>query len=166
MRWITALIAAATINVAIAAEATKVAVVDMERALFLSDATQDALKEFEKTNQADIDKLKGLQESLTDIQKKIEKEQDFMSEDDARALKNNFETKRQEYQFYGNKLQKLEQQWRQALFQKQLPDLEKTLKELIDEEGYEVVLNAQAAIYKSPSADITKLLLERLNAEK
>ena len=50
MRWIMALIAAATINVAVAAEATKVAVVDMERALFLSDATQEALKEFEKAN--------------------------------------------------------------------------------------------------------------------
>ena len=42
----------------------------------------------------------------------------------------------------------------------------KTLKDLIDKEGYDVVLNAQAAIYKSPKADITKLLLERLNAEK
>ena len=84
----------------------------------------------------------------------------------ARAIKNEFETKGQEYQFYGNKLQKLEQKWRQELFQKQLPSLEKTLKELIDKEGYDVVLNAQAAIYKSPKADITKLLLERLNAEK
>ncbi|MED5440946.1 MAG: OmpH family outer membrane protein, partial [Pseudomonadota bacterium] len=88
MRWIMALIAAATINVAVAAEATKVAVVDMERALFLSDATQEALKEFEKANKADIDKLKGLQESLTELQKKIEKEKDFMSEEEARAIKN------------------------------------------------------------------------------
>ena len=166
MRWIMALIAAATINVAVAAEATKVAVVDMERALFLSDATQEALKEFGKANKADIDKLKGLQESLTELQKKIEKEKDFMSDEEARAIKNEFETKGQEYQFYGNKLQKLEQKWRQELFQKQLPSLEKTLKELIDKEGYDVVLNAQAAIYKSPKADITKLLLERLNAEK
>ncbi|MEK9712065.1 MAG: OmpH family outer membrane protein [Thalassolituus sp.] len=166
MRWLIALVAAAAMNIAVAAEATRVAVVDMERALFLSDAAQEAVKAFEKTNQTDIDKLKGLQEDLMAAQKKVEKEGDIMSDDQRRELKNEVEQKTQEYQFYGRKLQKLEEEWKQKLFAQQLPELEKTLKALIEEEGYDVVLNAQAAIYKSPKADITKLLLERLNAGK
>ncbi|MAE21021.1 MAG: hypothetical protein CMK92_01175 [Pseudomonas sp.] len=164
MRWIIAFIAAATINLAVAAD--KVAVVDMERALFLSDAATAAVKEFEKANQSDIDKLKSLQEDLMAAQKRVETEGDIMSDDQRRELKNEVEQKTQEYQFYGRKLQQLEEKWKRDLFNKQLPELEKTLKALIDEKGYNVVLNAQAVIFKSPEADITKLLLERLNAKK
>ena len=164
MRWIIAFIAAATINLAVAAD--KVAVVDMERALFLSDAATAAVKEFEKANQSDIDKLKSLQEDLMAAQKRVETEGDIMSDDQRRELKNEVEQKTQEYQFYGRKLQQLEEKWKRDLFNKQLPELEKTLKALIDEKGYDVVLNAQAVIFKSPDADITKLLLERLNAKK
>ncbi|MEC8443080.1 MAG: OmpH family outer membrane protein [Pseudomonadota bacterium] len=164
MRWIIAFIAAATINLAVAAD--KVAVVDMERALFLSDAATAAVKEFEKANQSDIDKLKSLQEDLMAAQKRVETEGDIMSDDQRRELKNEVEQKTQEYQFYGRKLQQLEEKWKRDLFNKQLPELEKTLKALIDEKGYDVVLNAQAVIFKSPEADITKLLLERLNAKK
>jgi outer membrane protein len=146
MRWIIALVAAATMNIAVAAD-SNIAVVDMERALFLSDAAKEAVGEFEKANKSDIDKLKSLQ-------------------NERRALKNEVEQKTQEYQFYGRKLQQLEEKWKQVLFQKQSPELEKILNEIIKKEGYDVVLNAQVVIYKSPAVDITKLLLERLNEKK
>ena len=59
----------------------------------------------------------------------------------------------------------MEQKWKREFFQKQLPDIEKLLKAIIDEAGYDVVLQSGAAIYVSQKADITKLLLERLNAK-
>jgi len=165
MRWLIALVAAAAMNVAVAAD-TKVAVVDMERALFLSDAAKSAVKEFKKANQTELDKLTALQESLMASKERLEKEGDIMSEDERRKISNEMEQKTQEYQFYGRKLQQLEEGWKRELFNKQLPELEKTLKEIIDEGKYDVVLNAQAAIFASPKADITKLLIERLNKKK
>jgi len=165
MRWLIALVAAAAMNVAVAAD-TKVAVVDMERALFLSDAAKAAVKEFKKANQTELDKLTALQESLMASKERLEKEGDIMSEDERRKISNEMEQKTQEYQFYGRKLQQLEEGWKRELFNKQLPELEKTLKEIIDEGKYDVVLNAQAAIFASPKADITKLLIERLNKKK
>lgn len=165
MRWILGLVAVAAMNIAVAAD-SNIAVVDMERALFLSDAAKAAVSEFEKTNKSDIDKLKSLQQDLMAAQKRVEKEGDIMSEADRRTLKNEVEQKTQEYQFYGRKLQQLEEAWKRELFQKQSPELEKILNEIIEKEGYDVVLNAQVVIYKSPAVDITKLLLERLNAKK
>ena len=75
------------------------------------------------------------------------------------------EQKSSEYQFYGRKLKQLEDKWKKELFNEQLPELEKLLKEIIDEGKYDVVLNSGAVIYSSPSVDLTKLLLERLNTK-
>ncbi|MDF1762789.1 MAG: OmpH family outer membrane protein [Oleibacter sp.] len=170
MRLVIALVATVVMNLAIvgtaAAADTKVAVVDMERALFLSDAAKSAVKEFEKANKDDIAKLKSLQESLMASKKKLDEEGDIISEEQRRQMANDMEQKTQEYQFYGRKLKQAEDLWKRGLLEKQLPQLEKMLKEIIEKEGYDLVFNAQAAVFTSPKADITKLLIDRLNKQK
>jgi len=165
MRWLMAMAAALLMSTAMA-EGTKIAVVDMERALFLSDAAKASVKQFEQDNQSEIGKLKGLEKQLRSLKEKLEKEADVMSEDERRKATNDFEEQSTEFKFYARKLQQTEQKWKRDFFQTQLPDLEKLLKAIIDEGGYDVVLQAGAAIYVSPKADVTKLLLERLNAKK
>ena len=164
MRWLMAMAAALLINTAMA-EGSKIAVVDMERALFLSDVFKASAKNFEAENKTDIDKLKGLEQKLRELQEQVQKNADVMSDDERRKSANDFEEKKAEFQFFAKKLQQMEQKWKREFFQKQLPDIEKLLKAIIDEAGYDVVLQAGAAIYVSQKADITKLLLERLNAK-
>jgi len=164
MRWILAMAAALLMNAAIA-EGTKIAVVDMERALFLSDVFKASAQDFEKANLEDINKLRGLEEKLRGLQEKVKKNADIMSDDERRNSASDFEKKRSEYQFFAKKLQQMEQEWKRAFFQEQLPEIEKLLKAIIDEGQYDVVLQSGAAIYVSPDSDITKLLLERLNAQ-
>ncbi|MFC3681203.1 OmpH family outer membrane protein [Bacterioplanoides pacificum] len=157
--------AAALLMNAAVAEGTKVAVVDMERALFLSEAAKTSIKQFEKDNKDSISKLKSLEQQLRDLQEKVQKNADVMSDDERRNSANDFEEKKTEFQFFAKKLQQMEQKWKREFFQTQLPELEKLLKAIIDEAGYDVVLQSGAAIYVSPKADITKLLIERLNAK-
>jgi len=164
MRWLVAMVAALFVQVA-AAEGNNVAVVDMERALFMSDAAKVSIKQFESDNKNDIDKLKGIQQKLMGLKEKMEKDGDVMSDDERRKLANDYEEASTELKFYGRKLQQLEQKWKQEFFQTQLPDLEKLLKAIIDEGGYDVVLQAGAVVYSSPKADLTKMLLERLNSK-
>ncbi|MDK2778055.1 MAG: OmpH family outer membrane protein [Pseudomonadota bacterium] len=164
MRWLIAVMTVMFVNMA-AAEQTKVAVVDMERALFLSDAAKVAAQKFEGENKDDLSKLTDLKGKLQGLQEKMSKDADVMSEDEVRKLKNDFEQASTEYKFYSNKLQKADQQWKREFFQTQLPNLEELLKAIIDEGGYDVVLQAGAVVYSSPKADLTKLLLERLNAK-
>lgn len=162
-----ALIMAAQLAVAAAAPSpTKVGVIDMERALFLSDAAKSSVKNFEKANQTEVTKIKSLQDDLLKLKEKLEKEGDLLGEDERRKLANEHEQKLSEFKFYAQKLQQLEQKWKQELFQSQLPVMEKELKALIDEGGYEVVLQAGAVVYAAPSADLTKALIDRLNAKK
>ncbi|MFL0807014.1 MAG: OmpH family outer membrane protein [Oceanobacter sp.] len=148
------------------AVASKVAVVDMERALFLSDAAKVSAKKFEKDNKADISKVKGVEKELLALKERLEKDGAIMSEDESRKIRSQYDKKAEEMQFFMRKLQQQDQQWRRQFFQSQLPELEKTLKAIIDNGKYDVVLQAGAVIYHAPDVDLTKVLLERLNGKK
>ncbi|MBL35207.1 MAG: hypothetical protein CMI03_14975 [Oceanospirillaceae bacterium] len=163
MRWL--LMVLATVFVQVAAAETKIAVVDMERALFLSDAAKSSYQQFQNDNKRDVDQLKSLEADLISIREKREKDGAVMSTDEMNKLQSEFEEKGKEYQFYQRKLQQLDQKWKRDFFQSKLPDLEKLLKAIIDEGGYDVVYQAGAVVYANPDLDLTKLLLERLNAK-
>lgn len=163
MRWL--LLTAGVLFSAMSMAQTKVAVVDMERALFLSNAAQASIAQFEKDNTTDINKLKTLEQSLRELREKIEKESDIMSDDEARRLRSRFEEQSAEFQFFARKLQQMEQQWKRDFFQTQLPTIERLLKAIIDEGGYHVVLQSGAVIYSTPNIDLTRTLLERLNTK-
>lgn len=145
---------------------TKVAVVDMERALFLTEAAKISIQQFEKDNKTDIDKLKAAQNELMSIREKIEKDGDVLSEDERRKLSSSYEEKGNEYQFFSRKLVQLEQKWKRDFFQEQLPTIEKVMKGIVEEGGYDIVLQAGSVVYMAPSVDLTKVLLDRLNAQK
>ena len=166
MRVLVTLLLGLMAQLAVAADAGKVGVVDMERALFLSDAAKTSISKFEKDNKTDVDKIKGIEGELIKLKEKIEKEGDVMSDDERRKLASSYEEKSNEYKFYARKLQQLEQKWKQEFFQSQLPNLERELKAIIEEGGYSVVLQAGAVIFSAPSSDLTKQLLDRLNAKK
>lgn len=150
----------------LALAADKVVVVDIERALFLSNAAQTSMQKFEKDNQEDVDKLKELQQELMAIQEKGEKDGDVMSDEERRKLTSQFEEKSTSYKFYAQRLQQAENKWRQQFLQEQQPRIERELKAIVDAEKYDVILQAGAAVYVAPTADITKKLIERLNANK
>lgn len=145
---------------------TKVAVIDMERALFLSDAAKTSIQQFENDNRGDIDKLKAIQQDVVKTREKLDKEGDIMSEDDRRKMMGDIEEKSQEFQFYSRKLKQLEDKWKRGFFNQQLPELEVMLKEIIDLGKYDLVLNAGSVVYAVPTVDLTKQLLEKLNTRK
>ena len=145
---------------------SKIAVVDMERALFLSNAAEESLKKFEKDNKSDVDQIKTIQQELIEMKNKSETDADVMSDDERRKLTSKFEEKSATYQFYAKKLQQAENQWRQAFFQEQQPNIERELKALVEKGKYDIVLQSGAVIFAQPSVDITKQLIDRLNSKK
>ncbi|MCY0964101.1 OmpH family outer membrane protein [Parathalassolituus penaei] len=164
MRGLMLLVAALMFSGAAAAD-TKIAVVDMERALFLSDAAKAAAAQFEKDNKADITKLDSLEKSLRDAKAKLDKDADVMSKEEREKRAGEYQQQLEEYKFFSGKLQQLDQKWKRDFFAKNQANLETKLKAIIDEGKYDVVLTAGAAIYVAPTADITKQLLERLNSK-
>ena len=162
-KWITLLAATLSLTISSAALASKIAVVDMERALFQSEGAKASFKQIEDQFGDDLVKIKALEKELMESQKKLQKDGAIMSDDEQRKMRNDIKEKQSEYKFFGGKLQQAEQQWRQQFFRANLPRLQEILKGLIDEEKVDVVLNGQAVIHVSPDLDLTKMLLNKLN---
>lgn len=145
------------------AEGNKIAVVDMERALFQSDGAKASFKQVEDQFGDDIEKLKQLEGEMKGFQEKLQKDGAIMSDDEQRKIRNEIKEKQSEFQFFAGKLQEAEKQWRQQFFRASLPRLQEILKKLIDEEGINMVLNGQAVIHADVELDLTKKLLSKLN---
>lgn len=145
---------------------TSIAVVDMQRAVLASDEAKVAVEKFRAAKQSEIDTITKLETELKGIQDKIAKDGEIMSEDERRKLKNSFEEKATTYKFHRQNMQKAEQQELQALAQAMEPKMQKALKSIIDEKKFDLVVRPEMVIYNAPGTDITKLLLERLNAAK
>lgn len=143
----------------------KIAVVDMQRAVLASDEAKAAVEKFRAAKQGDIDTITKLETELKGIQDKIAKDGDVMSEDEHRKLKNSFEEKATTYKFHRQNMQKAEQQELQQLAKAMEPKMQKALKTIIDEKKYDLVVRPEMVIYNGPGTDITKLLLEQLNAK-
>jgi outer membrane protein len=143
----------------------KIAVVDMQRAVLASDEAKVAVEKFRAAKQDDIDTISQLETELKGIQDKMAKDGEIMSEDERRKLKNSFEEKATTYKFHRQNMQKAEQQELQQLAKAMEPRMQKALKAIIDEKKYDLVVRPDMVIYNAPGTDITKLLLEQLNAK-
>jgi outer membrane protein len=143
----------------------KIAVVDMQRAVLASDEAKVAVDKFRAAKQDDIDTISQLETELKDIQDKITKDGEIRSEDERRKIKNNFDEKATTYKFHRQNMQKAEQQELQQLAKAMEPRMQEALKAIIDEKKYDLVLRPDMIIYNGPGTDITKLLLEKLNAK-
>lgn len=143
--------------------AGKIAVVDMERALFQSEGAKASFKQVEDQFGDDLVKIKELEKVLTEHQQKLQKDAAIMSDEEQRKMRNTIKEKQSEFQFFAGKLQQAEQQWRQQFFRANLPRLQEILKTLIEKEKVDVVLNGQAVIHVIPELDLTKNLLNELN---
>lgn len=146
------------------AEGTKIAVVDVQKALLLSNEAKSASSEFAKNNKTEIDKLKNLEDKLIKLKDKLQKNADVMSDSERNKLKSNYEEQVTEYKFYAQKMQQQQQKMQQEVLQKLLPKAEKLLKKIIEEGGYDLVLQASAGVvFAKPKVNLTKKLLDSLN---
>ena len=165
-KWIKSLSAALLGMVVVAgaqAADTKIAIVDMERALFQSEGAKNSFKQVEEQFGDDLVKIKNLEKGIKDDQQKLQKDGAIMSDDEQRKIRNNIKENQSEFQFYAGKLQQAETQWRQQFFRANLPRIQEILKKLIEEEKVDMVLNGQAVIHVTPELDLTKKLLIKLN---
>ncbi|WP_396589043.1 OmpH family outer membrane protein [Bermanella sp. R86510] len=161
--WIKIIVLGLSVVASGAMAETNIAVVDMERALFQSEGAKASFKQVEDQFGDDLEKLKALEQDMLDVQQKMQKDGAIMSDDEQRKLRNTVKEKQSEYQFFAGKLQKAEQEWRQQFFRASLPRMQTIMKELIEKEEVDLVLNGQAVIHVTPDLDLTKKLLNELN---
>lgn len=146
-----------------AAAELKVAVLDTQRALVESQEAQELMRSAQFDLEEEQGRLNTLGQEIRGLQEQLEKDAEVMSPAEQRRKQKEIEDKRIDYEFLVNKLQKEVQDRRQELMQMMAPKVDAVLQDLIEAEGYDLILQRGNLLYADSRHDITSKVTEKLN---
>ena len=146
-----------------AAAELKIAVLDTQRALVESEEAQALLAQAQQELQAEQDQLQALNDEIVALSEQLQKDAEVMSPAEQRRMQKEIEDKQIDLQFLGNKLQKEVNDRRQELLQQMVPKIDVVLKDLIELEGYDMIMERGSLRYVNSKHDITRRVTEKLN---
>ncbi|NBC22649.1 MAG: hypothetical protein GVY21_04145 [Gammaproteobacteria bacterium] len=149
-----------------AAAELKIAVLDTQRALLESAEAQELMQTAQFDLEGDQNRVNALGQEIRTLQEQVQKDAEVMSPAEQRKRQKEIEDKQIEYQFLVNKLQKDVQDRRQELLQQMAPKVDAVLKDLIEVEGYDLILQRGSLLYANSRHDITRRVTEKLNEKR
>ncbi len=167
LRKLTAiLVAACALAAAGAVAELKIAVLNVQRALGDSEEAQALQDEIQQDLEKDRDELQALGEQIQALQEQLEKDAEILGDEEKRRINKDIEDKRLDFEFGANKLQKELQDRQQEILRQMAPKLDAVLKDLIEIEGYDVVLQRSGLLYVNTKHDVTRKITEKLNEKQ
>ena len=137
----------------------KIAVVNLEEAILQTDLAQQRLAEFEKNEDFTSDKneFESLREELDKLVQDFQRDQAAMSEDQMVAARQKVSSKNSDLEYVAKKLQTLQQQNAQRVFQELAPKAREVLRDIITTEQIGLLLQQQGGY------SITAKVTDKLN---
>ena len=145
---------------------TRIAVLDREAALLGTNAAQAAQEKLATDMKPQRDKLEQLRRDIKGMEEKFVKEAATMSERDKKALRAQADQKANEFNTLITQVQKRTQDAQQDLLNRLLPSMQTVLDEMRKAGNFDIIIDRRGAIYVDPDLDLTKRVVERLNAVK
>lgn len=165
MKSIRALLLVTVALFSVQAAAEKVAVLGVDEAVYKSDAAAAFRDSLKKDLSSDQQQVVDLEKQAKALQEKLQKNQGLMSKDDAKKLNLQFQKAYGEYQKQGQALQQKKAQREHDFLNSMRPKLDKVLRALIKQEGYDIVVAKRATVYAGKTVDITPAVIEQLNKQ-
>ena len=144
----------------------KIAVLDTQRALVESEEAKSLLAQAEKELQEEQNEVTQLRDEIEALQQRLQKDGEVMSAAEQRKVTKEIEDKQIDFQFLVNKLQKEVNDRRQEILQQMVPKIDKVLKDLIELEGYDVIMERANLRYVNSKHEITRKVTEKLNENR
>ena len=144
----------------------KIAVLDFQRAVGESEDAKQQLGAIREELQKEEDSLNELVEEIQSLREKLQNDAEILGDNERRTINKDIENKQVDYQFGAQKLQKELQDRQQELMRNMAPKLDAVLKDLIEIEGYDVVMTRQSLLYVNTKHDITRKVTEKLNEKR
>jgi outer membrane protein len=146
----------------------KVASLDVLRAISDSEEAKTLFTTVQQELQDDQDALTVLQGEIASLREKLAKDSEILSDSEQRRLVNDIESKQADLQFQANKLRKEFNDRQQEIISQMVPKLDAVLKDLVEIEGYDFILNKnqQTVLYVNTKHDITRKVTEKLNEKQ
>jgi len=151
-------------SVTVAAE-TKIAVIDIQQAMFASDYAQNSVKEAQES--ADFVALRAKAEgSAADLQsmgKEAETKRLTWSAEQVTAQQKKMSYAKADYDLAVQKIQGEQKQLQQQIMQELSPQFQEALAQVVQEEGITLLLRSESVIVASPENNLTAKVIDRLN---
>jgi len=143
----------------------RIAVVDLEQAILQTDFAQQRIRDFEASeafaeDRAEFDSLKG---ELDQLIQNFQRDQAAMSDDEKVAAQQKLASKNADLEYVAKKLQSLQQQNAQRVFQELVPAARQVLGEVIETDQIGLLLQAQSVIHADLGYNITAKITDKLN---
>ena len=144
----------------------KIAVVDPQRAMLESDEAKGLLTQASEDLKDEQDEVTELRDDIVALQEKLQKDGEVMSQAEQRKVQKEIESKQLDFEFGYKKLQKEPQDRQQAIFQQIGPKYQKVIQDLIEIEGYDLIMDRNSLIYANSKHEITRKITEKLNENR
>lgn len=143
----------------------KIAVVDLEAAILQSDYAQARLNEFETSEDfaADKTEFEGLRKEFDKLVQDFQRDQAAMSEDQQVSARQKLASKQSDIEYVAKKLQSMQQQNGQRVFQELAPKAREVLRDIIATDGIGLLLQQQTVIHADLGYSITAKVTDKLN---
>ena len=143
----------------------KIAVLDMAQALFNSERAKQVDNELAQETAEDQQRVRELATEAQGLQEQLQKDAAVLSDAEKRRINDQIQEIGVQYQFLMQKLQSTLQQRREQFQQVMAPNLIQAIQEVVEEDGYDIVLRAEVALHYRTAYDITAKVTERLNRQ-
>lgn len=144
----------------------RLATIDREAAIMATDAARQAQDKLAADMKPQRDKLEQLRKDIKGLEEKFVKDSATMSERDKKALRDQADVKATEFNKLVQDVQQRTVQAQEDLLKRLLPTLQAALEDLRKAGNYDVILDRRTVVYADPDLDLTKRVIERLNAGK
>lgn len=166
---LTGLLVAGSISPVMAASAqggTRIAVLDSQAALLSSDVAKAALAKLQADLKPQRDKHEQLRREIKALDEKFQKEVATMSEKDKKSYRAQQTAKVTEFNSLLQQVQKRSQDAEQEVLNKLVPSLQAIVEDMRKAGEYDIILDRRSAVAVAPESDLTKRVVDRLNAVK
>lgn len=145
------------------AQDTKIGVINLEQALFNSEAAAVIQAEIRTDFSEDEARVQSLAEELTQLQEDFQRDQATLSEEEIRRRGADAQDLQVQLQLIQERVQAALAERNQAFIEEMREPLAAAVNDVVAEGGFDLVLNAATATYFAPVLDITARVTAKLN---
>lgn len=155
-------------NSAMAADATKVVIVDLQRCMVESNEGKRVTEALKKEITANQQRYIDAQNELAELQKEIEKQSLMLSTEAKASKQNEYKKKNRELGYLEEDLEEDMQTAQQNASQKILKEIYAIIESMGNQQAFDLVFEKSNAgiIFASDTVDITDQVIEELNKVK
>ena len=140
-----------------------VGVVNLEQALFNSQAAQDLQTQINEEFRDDQERADRLNTELRELAERAQRDESIMSDSEKRKISADAQEKQVQLQMIAERVQGALGQRNQAFIDSQRQNLGAAIESVVSDGGYTLVLNAESVAFFENSYDITAQVTAKLN---